>query len=125
VPIGPAKGCGGSPNFAERGERAYARRSSPTLGKIGSPAPRFAAPAASLIRPDRPGAPVPSSTEKEGTMIAISDQINELRAELHGCFLTKVERVQAKAELAALIAKEQAESEKRAEDIHEFLADVE
>ena len=58
-------------------------------------------------------------------MIAISDQINELRAELHACFFTKVERVQAKAELAALIAQEQAESEKRAEDIHEFLADLE
>jgi len=58
-------------------------------------------------------------------MIAISDQINELRAELHGCFLTKVERVQAKVELAALIAQEQAKSEKRAKDIHEFLVDLE
>jgi uncharacterized protein (DUF736 family) len=33
----------GPPNFAERKERACARRSSSTLGKIGSPAPRCAA----------------------------------------------------------------------------------
>ncbi len=58
-------------------------------------------------------------------MIAISDQIHQLRAELRSCFLTKAERAKAQAELAALIAQEQAESEKRAEDIHEFLADLE
>ena len=58
-------------------------------------------------------------------MIAISDQIQELRAELRSCFFTKAERAKAQAELAALIAQEQAESKKRAEDIHEFLADLE
>jgi hypothetical protein len=58
-------------------------------------------------------------------MIAISDQIHQLRAELHSCFLTKAERAKAQAELAALIAHEQTESEKSAEDIHEFLTDVE
>ena len=58
-------------------------------------------------------------------MIAISDQIHQLRAELHSCFLTKAERAKAQAGLAALIAQEQAESEKSAKDIHEFLADLE
>ncbi len=58
-------------------------------------------------------------------MIAISDQIQQLRAELHSCFLTKAERAKAKAELAALIAQEQAQSEKRAKEIHEFLVDLE
>jgi len=45
-------------------------------------------------------------------MIAISDQIHQLQAELHSCFFTKVERAKAQAELAALIAQEQAKSEK-------------
>jgi hypothetical protein len=58
-------------------------------------------------------------------MIAISDQIQQLRAELHGFFLTKAERAKGQAELAALIAQERAESEKRAKDVHEFLADLE
>jgi len=58
-------------------------------------------------------------------MIAISDQIHQLRAELHSCFLTKAERAKAKAELAALIAQEQAESERNAKDVYEFLADLE
>ena len=122
---GRLKDDGGAPNFAARNERARALRSSSTRDKIGSPAPRCAAPAASLIRPDRPGVPVPSSTQKEGMMIAISDQIHQLQAELHSCFFTKVERAKAQAELAALIAQEQAKSEKRAKDIHEFLVDLE
>jgi len=58
-------------------------------------------------------------------MIAISDQIHQLQTELHSCFFTKVERAKAQAELAALIAQEQAKSEKRAKDIHEFLVDLE
>lgn len=45
------------------------------------------------------------------------DQIFELRAELHGCRLTKAERAKAKAELAALIVQSQAEEEKLAEEI--------
>ncbi len=45
------------------------------------------------------------------------DQIFELRAELHGCRLTKAERTNAKAELAALIMQSQAEEEKLAEKI--------
>lgn len=49
------------------------------------------------------------------------DQIFELRAELHGCHLTKAERAKAKAELAALIAQPRAEEEKLAEDIAAFL----
>jgi hypothetical protein len=53
------------------------------------------------------------------------DQIFELRAELHSCFLTKAERAKAEADLAALIAHEQAESETRAKEIHAFLVDLE
>lgn len=40
------------------------------------------------------------------------DQIFELRAELHGCRLTKAERAKAKAELAALIAQSRAEGKR-------------
>jgi len=94
----------GSPNFAERKERASARRSLSTLGKIGSPAPRCAAPAASLTRPDRPDAHVPSSQQKEGTMIPLYDHIQELRAELRGCCMTRRERAAVQAELARATA---------------------
>ncbi len=41
-------------------------------------------------------------------MITLYDHINELRAELRGCAMTRRERVQAQAELAKAIA-EQAE----------------
>jgi hypothetical protein len=41
----------GAANFAGRKERAGARRFIVTSGKIGTRAPRFAAPAASLTRP--------------------------------------------------------------------------
>src|SRR5712671_190524 len=91
-----------SPNFAARNERASARRLSSTRGKIGSPAPRFAA-QASLTRPDRRGPPAPSSKQKEGTMITLHDHIQELRAELRGC-LTRRERATVEADLAAAIA---------------------
>lgn len=52
------------------------------------------------------------------------DQILELQAELHGCFLTKAERAKAKIELAALIAQQQAEARKFARDIQAVLADL-
>ena len=42
----------GPPNFAGRRERACARQLFRTPDKIGSPAPRCAAPAASLTRPN-------------------------------------------------------------------------
>jgi hypothetical protein len=71
-------------------------------GKIGSPAPRFAA-QASLTRHDRRSAPAPSSKQKEGTMITLHDHIEELRAELRGC-LTRRERKAVEAELTATIA---------------------
>ena len=54
----------------------------------------------------------------------ITTQIFELRAELHGCLLTKAERAKAKAELAALIAQEQAEAEKFAKEIEAFPGDL-
>jgi hypothetical protein len=37
-------------------------------------------------------------------MIALYDQIQELRAELRGCFMTRRERAAAQAELALAIA---------------------
>ena len=52
------------------------------------------------------------------------DQIIELRAELRNCYFTKKERAAAKAELAALIAKAQAEDEHFARYVDVFLADV-
>ena len=56
----------GAPNFAARKERASARNSFVARGKIGTPAPRHAAPSASLTRPDRRGAPAPSSKRRRG-----------------------------------------------------------
>jgi hypothetical protein len=55
----------------------------------------------------------------------IITQIFELRAELYGCLLTKAERAQAKAELAALIARQQAEAEKFANEIDASPGDLE
>jgi hypothetical protein len=55
----------------------------------------------------------------------ITTQIFELRAELYGCLLTKAERAKAKAELAALIAQQQAEAEKLAKEIDPSLGDLE
>src|ERR1700756_3177330 len=99
----------GSPNFAERRERAAARRSSSTLAKIGSPAPRSAAPSG-VLDPTRPRTPRPSrlSQRKERRMIALYDHIQQLRAELRGCYFTRRERASVQAELAQAIA-EQAE----------------
>lgn len=49
------------------------------------------------------------------------DQIIELRAELRNCYFTKKERAAAKAEMAALIAKAQAEDEQFARYVEVFL----
>jgi hypothetical protein len=48
--------------------------------------------------------PSPSSKQKEGTMIALDDHIQELRAELRGCIMTRRERAAIEAELAAAVA---------------------
>ena len=57
----------------------------------------------------------------EATIMVIIDQINELRAELANCALTKKERVAAEAELAALIAEGAAEERRAAEAFFETL----
>jgi hypothetical protein len=96
----------GSPNFAERRERACARRFMITLDKIGTPAPRCAAPPG-VLDPARSGmaARLPSSTqERESTMITLYDHIQELRAELRGCGFSRSERAAVQAELAKAIA---------------------
>jgi hypothetical protein len=53
------------------------------------------------------------------------DEIIQLRAELRYCYFTKKERIAAKAQLAALIEKAQAEDEHFARYIDIFLADIE
>jgi hypothetical protein len=95
----------GSPNFAERKERARARRSSSTLDKIGTPTP---APRRLLgvLDPARSGMAraFRLSQRKEGTMITLYDHIQELRAELRGCYFTRRERAAVEAELAEALA---------------------
>ena len=79
--------------------------------KIGSPAPRCAAPAG-VVDPIRPAmtAAFHLSTRKETTMITLYDHIQELRAELRGCRFTR-ERAAVEAELAKAVA-DQAEVER-------------
>jgi hypothetical protein len=61
----------------------------------------------------------------EETTMTTMDEIIELRAELRHCYFTKKERIAAKAQLAALIAKAKAEDEHFARYIDIFLADIE
>jgi hypothetical protein len=46
------------------------------------------------------------STRKERTMITLYDHIQELRAELRGCYFTRRERAAAQAELAQAVAQQ-------------------
>jgi len=55
-------------------------------------------------------------------MIALYDHIQELRAELRGCVMTRRERAQVQAELAKAIA-EQAERERALDRALEALAE--
>jgi hypothetical protein len=58
-----------------------------------------------VLDPARPARCAPPVFEqKEGTMIALYDHIQELRAELRGCCMTRRERAAVQAELAAAIA---------------------
>ena len=101
----------GPPNFAERKERAAARRFSclrstksapPLTGKpvaYGDPRPS----------PARHEAEIPSSKpEGEGEMITLYDHIQELRVELRECDLTPRERHETQAELARAEAEQAA-----------------
>jgi hypothetical protein len=73
-------------------------------------APPFAGSAGRFAIPD----PVLGRTlrvdviKTEAIIMFISDQINELRAELAGCVFSKAERAKVEAELAALIAEREA-----------------
>jgi hypothetical protein len=51
------------------------------------------------------------STRKENTMITLYDHIQQLRAELRGCYFTRRERAAVQAELLKAIA-EQAEHDR-------------
>jgi hypothetical protein len=62
--------------------------------------------ASGVVDPTRPGM-TPAfrlSTRKETTMITLYDHIQELRAELRGCYFTRRERASVQAELAKAIA---------------------
>jgi hypothetical protein len=47
-----------------------------------------------------------STTDKESTMITLYDHIQELRAELRGCYFTRSERAAVQAELAEALGKQ-------------------
>ena len=53
----------------------------------------------------------------ETIIMFISDQINELRAELAGCVFTKVQRARLEAELIALIAEREAAAKAEADAV--------
>jgi hypothetical protein len=58
-----------------------------------------------VLDPARPARCAPPVFEqKEGTMIALYDHIQELRAELRGCCMTRRERAAVQADLARAIA---------------------
>jgi hypothetical protein len=105
---GPAQGCTVPPILPIE-KSAHARAGYLfALGKIGSPAPRIAAPAG-VLDPARSGMTTRVSffnLEKDRTMIALYDHIQELRAELRGCYFTPQERSAVQAELAKAIAQQ-------------------
>ena len=93
----------GPADFAERNERAKARRfiasarqnrflRAPLRGAFGVLDPARSAQCAR-----------PVFEQKEGTMITLHEHIDELRAELRGC-ITRRERAAVEAELEAAIA---------------------
>jgi hypothetical protein len=59
---------------------------------------------------------------KENTMITLYDHIQQLRAELRGCYFTRRERAAVQAELANAIAR-QAEVDRAFDDALEALSD--
>jgi hypothetical protein len=113
---GPAQGCA-VPPILPGAKNAHARRfmnSRPAKSAPPRPAPRhpqgvldpaqFALTRVSCL-----------SDRKDRTMITLYDHIQQLRAELRGCYFTRRERAAVKAELANALA-EQAELD-RAFDI--------
>jgi hypothetical protein len=46
------------------------------------------------------------NSDKESTMIALYDHIQELRAELRGCYFSRSERATVQAELAQALAQQ-------------------
>jgi hypothetical protein len=105
----------GSPNFAEQEERACARRFIINARQNRFPRAPLRG-ACGVLDPARPGMAraVPSSNRRRGTMIALYDHIQELRAELRGCVMTRRERAIVEAELARAIA-EHAELDRAAD----------
>ena len=103
---GPPQGCAVPPILPSARSAlpraSHHRRST----KSAPPRPARAAPPASLTRPG-PAWPAPSvfQQRKERTMIALYDHIQELRAELRGCYFTRRERAAVQAELATAIAR--------------------
>ena len=87
----------------------------PILSKATKLAPPFAGSAGrfTILDPVLVRSSPVDVIKTETTIMAIIDQINELKAELASCALTKKERIAAEAELATLIA-EGAPAENRA-----------
>jgi hypothetical protein len=56
---------------------------------------------------------------KEITMLTLHDHIQELRAELHGCIMTRSERIRIKQELADALAEQEA-LERSCDDVFEI-----
>jgi hypothetical protein len=61
----------------------------------------------------------------EAIIMFISDQINELRAELAECVFTKAERAKLEAELAALVIERQAAEQSDGDGASKFRRDDE
>ena len=111
----------GPPNFAEREERACARRFFINARQNRFPRAPLRG-ASGVVDPTRFGM-TPAfrlSTRKETTMITLYDHIQELRAEIRGCRFTRRERAAVEAELAKAVA-EQAELERAFEAALEAL----
>jgi hypothetical protein len=89
----------GPPNFDER-KKARSTKSAPPrtasrrLARVLDPTRSVIVRASCL------------STQKEKTMITLYDHIQELRAELRGCIMTRAERVELNAELTKAIAEQ-------------------
>jgi hypothetical protein len=103
--IGPAQG-GAVPPILPSAKGALARASHQgTLDKIGTPAPRLRG-AFGVLDPARSGIVRPSVFKRKERTMTLYDHIQELRAELRGCRMTRGQRLRVEAELATAIAEQ-------------------
>ena len=95
------------PQFCRAQGARFARQLSRSLDKIGSPAPRWRG-AFGVLEPARSGIVRASVFKRKERTMTLYDHIQELRAELRGCRMTRRERACVDADLAKALA-EQAE----------------